>query len=256
MSRRETIDGVVYGGASVLALLGALPAAILTLTGHALWPFFLFVPCALISLMLVYALLRGHLRVRRPWTPWRRTGAVAVAGTLTTTLALGALLISYAILGMPLKDDDLRRTCADRTANPRSAAPSSGEQVTRAYIDSGSGFWRMPESDVRPVEKVEDLPAVQQVACLSLLGSGGRLGTCSYGIGPGTGVSSTTTHYRGRWELSVRETRTGRRIAVRSLEGTTDGACSSEKWVVKGQTSSEYYTPPSAADVQAALAQR
>lgn len=256
MSKDSAADGYVYGAGAVLALLSLLPAAIFTAGGSPLTPFFLFAPAALISLMIVYAWLRGHLRRPSRWTPWRRTGAVAVAGILTTTVALGALLTSYAILGMPLKDKDLEQTCADHTPNPRSASLSSGERVTRAYLDTGYGFRRAPDFDVLPVEKDEDLPTVQQVACLSLLGSGGRLGTCDYSQGPGMGTSATTTRYQGRWELSVREARTGRRIAVRPLQGSIDATCPSHSYVVNGETSSEYYTEPSAADVQAASAER
>ncbi|MEU3645092.1 hypothetical protein AB0E59_17045 [Lentzea sp. NPDC034063] len=244
---RHKVDGYVYGGALTLVSLSVVPVVIAVAAGSRLWPFYLFVTFILISLMLLYRLLRG--------SSWSRAGATFAAAAGMTTVVLGALLVSYAIRGLPVNEADLARACTERTSHPGSAPLSADRRVTRVLMKTRDGFSHRPDFDLQPVEREWDLSTVQQVACLTRIGSNGLLTPCPYGYVP-EAVAVTTTLYQGRWELEVREARTGQTIAIRGVDGSTDATCPSRTDVGAGVTGAIDYTEPSAADVQAALAQR
>lgn len=98
----------------------------------------------------------------------------------------------------------------------------------------------------------EDLSEVQQVACVRRIGWGEKLNTCRYGEMPGSSAYETSL-YQGTWEVDVREARTGRTIATRTLDGETDSTCPSVAFVRNGEAPKDEHTRPSASDVRAAL---
>lgn len=224
---------VIEGWLPVLAFLTAIFSGILALSEYRGWPAVLFVSGALLCLMF-------HLK--RPRRPVVKVIAALVG---TTTLVLGGLSASYAVLGLPLNAEDLERTCTGRTPHPRSA-PLGGDRVTRVFLDAGTGLSHLGDYDVRPVET--GLAAVQQVACMRRIGSRDKLNSCSYGLLDQ--VYYTVNLYQGIWEMDVREARTGRTLAVVHVDGDTGTTCPS---ISDAKSQSDKFTTPSAAAVRAAL---
>ena len=241
----------MFGGVAVVALVSGMIAGIMAIVGTRLWPIPAFVAAALTSLVIFYARHGRPVRTR-PRTVWRRIGTVAAALIVTAAVALGGVVISYAILGLPLEDDDLALTCTARESLPRTAALSDGQRPTRTFVDSPTGFWHREEYDVLTVDD-ENLSEVQQVACLRRIGWGVQLNTCHYGDMPGVPAAYETSLYQGMWEVDVREARTGRTISTRQLAGETDGTCPSVAFIRNGDAPPDDHTYPSASDVLAAL---
>lgn len=113
-------DELVYGGVAVVALVSAMIAGIMAIVGTRLWPIPAFVAAALTSLMIFYARHSRPVRAR-PRNTWRVIGTATTALTVTAAVALGGVVSSYAILGLPLEDDDMALTCTERKSLPRTA---------------------------------------------------------------------------------------------------------------------------------------
>ncbi|KJK43831.1 hypothetical protein UK23_31535 [Lentzea aerocolonigenes] len=160
---------------------------------------------------------------------------------------VSGLAISYALTGPSLHDEDLLRTCTTGEAHSKAAALSTGEPATRTFADTTGVYAHRPALDQLPVA---DPAQVQLVACLRRTGSGAELNTCNYGNASRV-VSARTTLHQGSWELTVYEARTGRRIVVRELAGTTDSTCPGST-ILRGGEAADY-TEPAHADIRAAI---
>ncbi|MFD4014497.1 hypothetical protein ACFWRX_24805 [Streptomyces albidoflavus] len=150
----------------------------------------------------------------------------AIAAGAVATLAVVAGVTYWAVSGddEPFTVSGYKAMCK-KPREYAEAAPHAGSGPRPVYID---GFWPLTDTDAKELNATErrtwspkEPAKVQLIACVDHLGQGDFLRSCDYDslLGSSGGEPFTLHLYKGKYEVTVYEARSGKPLGSTEIQG-------------------------------------